>query len=159
MRKFDRNLYPDIKLGIPKALSPYAASQGIELDPMLWDTLIDPKMGEELFGGPPGGSMAETTNEVGSAVEGLTVDVLRRMTKVLGLNLPRPTELATSDIERLKRVITEGQTLVPMTGDELKTLHSMKFYGLPVIYDEDLPRDILVEVRDQHGNSLGQITS
>jgi hypothetical protein len=49
------------------------------------------------------------------------------------------------------------QTMVPMSDEELKKTHSMAFYGMPIVYDPALPPDVLVEVRDQHGNNLGRV--
>lgn len=42
MIKLDRNACPAVSCGVPFGLSKYAASQGLELDPMPWDTLVAP---------------------------------------------------------------------------------------------------------------------
>ena len=117
-----------------------------------------PKADEVLFGGPAGGSMASTTNEIGST---LTIEDLRRAKRMLLDNdeheAPRVSEWATSDMGRVKRAIMADQTMTPMAKEELKLSPSMAFAGIPIVLDEALPSDILVEMRDQHGNSLGRV--
>lgn len=111
-----------------------------------------------LFGGPAGGSMADTTNEVGPAAEGLTLETLMEAKAWLDAGSPlRLAEWATPDLMRLKTAWMQSAGRYRMSDSDLKAVHTMKFYGAPVIVDEKLPADVFIEMRDQHGNCLGRV--
>ena len=118
------------------------------------------KADEALFGGALSGSMTETSNEVGPAAEGLTVASIMRAKAWLDADSgPRLVEWATSDTERVKRAIMADQTMTMKSRADLRKSLSMAFYGVPIVLDEEVPADVLVEMRDQHGNCLGRVTA
>lgn len=127
-------------------------------------SLYPPINDEVMFGGRPGGDMAETTNEVGPVSEGLTVEDLLRAKEMLSANdgygASRPVEWATPDKQRFLDLImkdTSVEYLKSVSKEDLRPYFSMAFAGCPLVLDEALPADVLVEIRDQHGNSLGRI--
>lgn len=121
-------------------------------------SLYPPHNDEVLFGGPPGGSMTETTNEVGLTADGLTVEKLMRAKAMLSANEPQHlVEWATPDMARFKWALVKDGRTRPRTQADLSEIVSEAFMGIPIVLDEDLPADVFCEARDQHGNSLGRI--
>lgn len=114
------------------------------------------KADETLFGGPAGGSMAETSNEVGTT---LTAEDLLRAKQMLMDNRSQAqaTEWASPDTHRLMKLIDSQVSLKPMSEEDLKKSLMDQFYGLPIVLDKTMSPDILVEMRDQRGNSLGRV--
>ena len=98
-----------------------------------------------------------STLDLSPISKGLTVDALIEMKHKMMDSRPRAIEWATSDMERVICAIMADQTMVPISDEEMKTIGSPSFYGIPIILDESLPPDVLVEMRDQHGNSLGRV--
>ncbi len=98
--------------------------------------------------------MSEEISTASTESVGVSKDIMEEMLKFLpSAQKPRLTTWATPDFKRLKYMLSQHFNIT----QHMKHLAIIDIIGIPVIEDLSVPDDVMVQARDQYGDSMGEV--